>query len=227
MPGGRGRGLGGIKALAEVFTPEPEEPKYKNIWDDPQYAWSKPTDTTLRDYLTGSNYWGYKDWAPGAADVEDYRRHGDVYARTKTRGGYAERTPEHLMSRRIKKMTNPADKMAVNKAMRAEWIKYKPGVPNPVFTLLQKLRFMEGRGTKVPMSYTGREGYDRFAGRPGTGGGGQEGGGKGGLENRALSPTARPRVTPMQRFGQGRPRATFGRQGSLRDIFNGTGGRRW
>lgn len=243
MPGGRGRGLG-PKRLAEVFTPEPE---YENIWDNPIYAWSKPKagEESLREYLAGSDYWGYKDWTPEAAWGE---KHPQIDPGNLP-GYYLENPtiPEYHISRRLKKLTNPADKMALSKAMQAEWAKFKPGVPTPSFSLLQKLRYMAGQGTNVPWSYTGREGYNRFAGRPGTGGS-QEGGGKGN-ENILWSPSVRPGTPPVspvspqyaapQAAAPMRPRGPSRTLGPrqrpvmkrpLRDIFNGSGGsmpRRW
>ncbi len=68
MPGGRGRGLRQNQSLVALFNdPAVIEKQFKNVWDDPKYAWSKPKgggNEQLRNYLTNSDYWGYQGWDP-------------------------------------------------------------------------------------------------------------------------------------------------------------------
>lgn len=63
----RGRGLRQHQGLTEIFNdPAVVAKQGGNPWDDPNYAWSQPKggNEQLRNYLTNSDYWGYKDWDP-------------------------------------------------------------------------------------------------------------------------------------------------------------------
>lgn len=190
MPGGRGRGLRQNQSVAEIFNdPAVVAKQGGNPWDSYD-EWAKPTsgNEQLRNYLTGSNYWGYKDWKPMANPGP---RSLDP------RSGLWNDTPEFNAFRRLLKQTGPGDKANLIKQMEASYRKATGQDYGKSFSLLDQLRFMEERGTKIRMSATqdwqgnfGGGDYDRFNNVTGgvTGGGGQEGGGKGGVGNMSLSP---------------------------------------